>query len=166
MLKRWKVELSLNSLDDLLKDIKYQKKDLLQKQHEIVDKLTIEGERIAKEKMSSMGISTDGELYHSVKREKESDIPRGRVYTDLDYAKFVEYGTGIVGQANPHVDPPVSGWTYDINEHGESGWVYFDKRLGDFRRTKGIEQRPFMYETSKELKRIATNVAKEVMEND
>lgn len=39
---------------------------------------------------------------------------------------YKEYGTGIVGSQNPHVAEALqqAGWKYDVNNHGEKGWIY------------------------------------------
>lgn len=71
-----------------------------------------------------------------------------------DYAIYVEYGTGIVGSWNPHPKP----WEYDINGHSYKGWYYpttesdpnpykhvYNGQLYGF--TRGMESRPFMYDT-------------------
>lgn len=77
-----------------------------------------------------------------------------------DYAMYVEFGTGIVGsRGKPHPKLSEQGWKYDVNQHGEAGWVYpsserdpnrnkwQDKNGNWFAWTKGQEARPFMYET-------------------
>lgn len=58
----------------------------------------------------------------------------GYVAATERYASFVEYGTGLVGQANPHGPLPVAGVPYT------GSWVY------DFRRQNwiGEKARPFM----------------------
>ena len=40
--------------------------------------------------------------------------------------EYKEYGTGIVGSQNPHVAEALqqAGWKYDVNNHGEKGWIY------------------------------------------
>lgn len=75
------------------------------------------------------------------------------------YAMFVEYGTGVVGAANPHPHPKVS-WIYSSgqNSNGHEGWFYptvpsdpnpykhtYNGQLYGF--TKGQASRPFMYES-------------------
>lgn len=77
----------------------------------------------------------------------------GKIYIpDVDYAKFVEFGTGIVGkQAKKHPFAKdykydgYDGWEYDINEHGFAGWTYYDEELDDFRVTQGQKATAFMY---------------------
>ena len=53
-------------------------------------------------------------------------------------AQFKEFGTGIVGSQNPHIAEALqqAGWKYDVNNHGEKGWVY-PVENGEYRWTKG-----------------------------
>lgn len=37
---------------------------------------------------------------------------------------YLEFGTGIVGQRNPHPEASKYGWLYDINNHGDKGWTF------------------------------------------
>lgn len=52
------------------------------------------------------------------------------------YAQYVEYGTGVVGEASGSNSPLPSGWVYDLNDHGEDGWMYVDD-AGKLKHTKG-----------------------------
>lgn len=62
-----------------------------------------------------------------------------------DYAIYVEYGTGIVGEHFPHKQPKID-WTYDVNGHDIKGWYYKDDN-GIWHRTYGQKSRPFIYDT-------------------
>ena len=66
--------------------------------------------------------------------------------------KFREYGTGIVGSNNPHANEELTraGWVYDVNNHGEEGWVYKDE-AGNYWRTKGQPAQKKFYEASKRM---------------
>lgn len=87
-----------------------------------------------------------------------------------DYAIFVEYGTGVVGESNPHPQPSRNGWVYDINEHGDSGWWYPSResdpnptrtmtKSGDWIAwTSGMPSRPFMYDTWRWTTSSATQI--------
>lgn len=74
---------------------------------------------------------------------------------------YVEYGVGIVGSQNKHPKVP-NGWIYDINNHGNSGWIYpvvtqmdyiykdkkFVSKDGNILAwTKGRKPKPFVYQT-------------------
>ncbi len=65
---------------------------------------------------------------------------------------YKEFGTGIVGSRNPHVSELLAqlGWKYDINEHGEKGWVY-PKGDGTYGWTKGISAQKKFYNAMKNM---------------
>ena len=76
----------------------------------------------------------------------------------VEYAVYLEYGTGIVGSENQHPQFERAGWEYDVNNHGEKGWWYPTnendpnphKKTANgilYGHTKGHPSRPFMYET-------------------
>lgn len=87
-----------------------------------------------------------------------------------DYAMFVEFGTGVVGEENKHPMPSRRDWKYDTKEHGESGWWYpskesdpnptrYQAKDGKFWAwTKGMPSRPFMYETWRYMAYRATHI--------
>ena len=121
------------------------------------------GVETAKMKVRQYNAVYTGELLNSINYEQGAVIQSGAtwiVYTGCDWAKFVEFGTGIVGKQNPHPDTGIIGWKYDVNDHGEAGWFYYLD--GKWHWTKGMPSRPFMYETSIELAEKIAKVAKEV----
>jgi hypothetical protein len=96
-----------------------------------------------------------GNYIGSVKvKYPEANNGVGEVSTDDMVIIFNEYGTGIVGKGNPH--PAIDGWEYDINNHGEAGWVY-PKKDGTYGRTRGIRSKKMFYETSEDMKKEAVN---------
>lgn len=74
------------------------------------------------------------------------DGEAGYVKTDVDYAIYVEYGTGPIGSAAPH---PLGG-TYRT-----TGWKYYNERVDRVLFTFGMESRPFMYNTLRSLEEEA-----------
>ena len=103
-----------------------------------------------------------GDLEASI--QKDVDVNgtsvEGKVFTELDYAGYVEMGTGPVGAASPH--PSATENEYSTSEYiftrtlknGKTvrfvtdGWVYpID---GGYRFTRGQPARPFMYPAMKE----------------
>ena len=65
---------------------------------------------------------------------------QGRVYTNLEYAAYVEFGTGITG--NGTYPYKVEGLSL---EYRDKGWAYFDEDKGEWIYTKGQEAQPYMY---------------------
>lgn len=84
-------------------------------------------ERSAKQKAPK----GNGELGRSITSEveAESDLITGIVYTPLEYAPYVEYGTGLFAEAgNGRKDVP---------------WHYQDDK-GEWHSTSGMHPRPFL----------------------
>lgn len=88
---------------------------------------------------------------------------------DGEYAMFVEYGTGIVGEHSPHPKPDRHNWIYDINSHGDEGWWYpstssdpnptkYQSENGWWAWTAGMSSRPFMYTTWLWASRSVNNI--------
>lgn len=100
-----------------------------------------------------------GTLSDSIVGEMLSER-EGVVRTDVEYALFVEYGTGIVGEIQHHPEP--NGYKYDVHGHGLEGWVYYGTD-GKFHRTAGMASRPFMYNTLRNLEEEAKAIGGKVI---
>ena len=74
----------------------------------------------------------------------------GKVFTSDPVLAYQERGTGIVGSNNPHPDPQLS-WQFDINEHGEAGWLY-PKGDGTYGRTSGLTSKHMFYDAANDMK--------------
>ena len=85
-----------------------------------------------------------------------------RVYTDLAYAKFVEFGTGVTAKRNPHPKSSEFGWAYDKNEHGDDGWVYKGSD-GNYYWTTGEEAHQFMYMAWIDLNQHYMDITRQVL---
>lgn len=83
-----------------------------------------------------------GELRNSISYEmnKEAGTVSGVVFTNLEYAPYVEFGTGPKGSANH------SGISPELNpRYSVTGWSYFDEKTGEWIHTTGQKAQPFMY---------------------
>lgn len=166
MSKTISVSLSEKSFRDASKEILKYKKEIIVKCQMFAERLAERGAEIAQMKIQSHNAVYTGELWASIQKTPGMVLQYGStyiVYTDCPWAKYVEFGTGITGSHNPHQNASVSGWKYDVNEHGESGWFYY--RDGEWHWTKGMPSRPFMYETDLELILEISKIAKEVFGN-
>lgn len=83
---------------------------------------------------------------------------------------FVEFGTGVVGQAGGYPSTEYlneAGWDYASGpkvhrtEHGKIGWTYFNEARGHFMFTEGIAPGAFMYNTVQYIKGNYLQWAKE-----
>lgn len=72
----------------------------------------------------------DGALRNSITSRIEG--LSGIVYTPLEYAPYVEYGTGLFSE-HP------SGGRTDVP------WIYKDEKTGEFHATSGRKPEPYMY---------------------
>lgn len=155
--------MSNKSIQNAVKEVENYAYSLTDKCNEFAKKLAQIGVQTAKMKVAQYDAVYTGELLSSINYEQGAVIKKGAtwiVYTGCPWAKFVEFGTGIVGKMKPHKNKGIVGWEYDVNEHGEAGWWYY--RDGKRHWTKGLPSRPFMYETSIELAEKIAEVAKEV----
>lgn len=64
----------------------------------------------------------------------------GRVFTNCEYAAYVEFGTGVKGDGT---------YPYEVEglslEYKNKGWAYLDEDTGEWIYTKGQKAQPYMY---------------------
>jgi len=154
------LDLSTRDINRAIRDLKRYKRELNKKVSLLIKTLTDYGVDVAKAQIRELGAWYTGELESSITGYFSPTVGAGVIKAGSPYAVFVEFGTGIVGQTSPHPDP--KDWQYDINKHGEDGWIYFNERDGRWHWTKGVESRPFMYNTARELEMECMRIAKEV----
>lgn len=152
-----------HSIQNAIREIRDFKKQLTDCCSELARKLTEEGVVVAKMNVMHMNAVYTGHLEESIKGVYFPQEHLGVVFTDVPYALFVEYGTGIVGENSQHPEAGEIEWEYDVHNHGESGWWYFTDTDGNkrFRWTKGQPSRPYMYETLRWLEQNAAGIAAE-----
>lgn len=162
VLKSIEMELTPKSISNAIREVKEFRDELQRKCLELVEALMMEGVEIAKMQVASMDAVYTGELEQSIQGVFLPSERCGFVMTDVPYSVYVEYGTGIVGEGSPH--PEAAGnWNYDVNGHGEKGWVYVNDNDGKFHWTKGYVSRPFMYNTLRWLEEEAPDKASEIL---
>lgn len=164
MKKVIKVKLEPNSIANAITELQMYKEDLERRVTLLVKALTERGADIARAKIVEMKAYATGELLNSVGSYYFAfgGDPVGFIRVNAEYGMFVEFGTGIVGaNAKPHPALEAFGWEYDVNQHGEVGWLY-PADDGTYRRTRGQASRPFMYETAQELRDEFPAIVKEV----
>lgn len=152
------IKASLSNIDMAIAQVQKYKNDLGTKMDKLISMLVDEGVKIARTQL--VGINFTGELDASITGYYSPSTGVGVIKTDKWYAVYVEFGTGIVGKRSPH--PDSDNWRYDINNHGDEGWIYFNERTGRWQWTKGFKSRPFMFNTARELEAKVVELAKEV----
>ena len=129
----------LNSLEGLADPEKYEA--ALMKSCALV-------EREAKQKAPK----DTGALRRSIesKIERDSNEIRGVVFTPLEYAPYVEYGTGLFAEVAGRADTP---------------WSYQDDK-GEWHTTNGQKPQPFMRPALDENREQILRILKEGLKND
>ena len=150
------ITFSLNkaSIDNAIREVEQYKKDLIAACNELVERLTREGETVAKMSVLSYPAVDTGELLGSITGVYDPSRHVGIIKADTYYAIYVEYGTGVRGGNNPH---PAGDGSYR-----NSGWYYYNAREGKVKWTLGMPSRPFMYSTMRELENRFDSIATEV----
>lgn len=146
-----KMRLTSRSIEEAIREVKQYKQQLDERVKALIRALVDKGVEIAKVQVRELGAVYTGQLEASITGFFDEETGIGIIRTDCPYAVYVEFGTGVVGQRNPHPEP-IEGWEYDINKHGDAGWWYFNERDQKWHWTKGMESRPFMYNTLQILK--------------
>lgn len=157
---KFKINLNPREIDRLIKDIKQYKRELTEKVNLLIGELTDYGVEVAKAQVRELGAWYTGELESSIEGYFSPSVGVGIIKAGAPYAVYVEFGTGVVGKSQPHPSP--DDWRYDINEHGESGWWYFNDNTGRMQWTKGMPSRPFMFNTARKLEEDCKEIAREV----
>ena len=80
----------------------------------------------------------------------------GRVYTNTEYAAYVEFGTGVKG--NGTYPYQVEGLSL---EYKNKGWAYFDEDKGEWIYTKGQKAQPYMYPALKQNEKTIKQILKQ-----
>ena len=159
-----------NSIRNAIEKLKRYKKKVETNTRLLVQRLTDEGANIARIKIVNMGAYATGELLSGVDGYFSPSLNAGFVRVTSDHVAFVEFGTGVVGRANPHKNGEYlskAAWSYAsgakifTTKNGKIGWIY-PTDDGGFRFTEGMPSRPFMYETAVELQSKFKQTAKEV----
>ena len=96
-------------------------------------------ERTAKEKAPK----DTGELRRSITSKVEGNV--GYVYTPLEYAPYIEYGTGLFAEEGGRTDVP---------------WYYQDDK-GEWHKTSGMKPRPYMRPALDENREKIVEIIKE-----
>ena len=169
-MKNIAVKLDPQGVADAIKEIRQYQKDVENKVRLLIQRLTDLGAEIARIKIVSMGAYYSGELLSGVDGYYSPTLNVGFVRVTSDHVAFVEFGTGVVGQNNPHKNGEylsIAAWQYAVGpkifttKDGRVGWIY-PTDDGGFRFTEGMKSRPFMYETALELQKNFPNIVKAV----
>ena len=95
------------------------------------------------------------ESIHMQVKATEKEI-QGRVYTNVEYAPYVEFGTGVTGNGTYPYE--VEGLTL---EYKDKGWAYYDEDKDEWIYTKGQVAQPYMYPALKNNEKTIKAILKQ-----
>lgn len=144
------IRLSVPSLNEYIRQLELKKEQILKITENIATRVA---EEAGKDTYKSVEIIP-------AQMQGSTAIAYARSTDEID--TYREFGTGIVGSQNPHVDEALTkaGWQYDVNEHGEKGWIY-PKKDGTFGWTKGQPAQKKFYFASKRAREKFLDIARE-----
>ena len=172
MKRTYKADLSKSGIDNLIKQLKDYKDNILpNKIRQISERLANEGVLVAEVQIQKYNAVFTSELINSITSKPGMQTKTRSVFyvvADSEHAVFVEFGTGKMGAEAPYPYPMPPGfdWEYNVGQTifevspGQYGWFY--QRDGQTYFTQGMPARPFMYETSLELHAKVVAIAKDV----
>ena len=169
-MKTIEVSLDPKVITKAIKELNKYKRQVERKTQSLVKRLTDLGADVARVKIVEMGAYYSGELLSGVSGYFSPLLNAGFVQVTSDHVAFVEFGTGVVGQSNPHLNGEYlskAAWQYATGpkifttKDGRVGWLY-PTDDGGFRFTEGMASRPFMYETALQLQREFPDLVKKV----
>lgn len=156
------MKLTKHSIDKATKQLKQYRNDLERKQERLMSLLASRGYEIMVNKLNEMDMPfSKNELISGTMFSYSTK--HASIYVISDHAIYVEFGTGIVGAQSPNKNNSI-GYAYDINNHGDKGWYYYDE--DGIHWTKGMPSRPFVHETYVDLRNELSEIVKEVFNGD
>lgn len=168
VLKTINVDLSTQSINHAIRELKRFREQLRETCWELVKALTMDGAEIAKMQVIAMDAVDTGELEKSIGGMFFPSERCGFVIAEAPYAIYVEYGTGPRGEEEPH--PEAQGvYDYNVNQakhlerYGKDAWIYKSDKDGKFHWSQGYVSRPFMYNTLRWLEEAAPERMSEML---
>lgn len=145
---KFTTRLSLKDIEEYQKFLKQYKEQLPKVAENIVTRV------------SKVGLEGNYKSTEVIPTKNEGNVITGGIRTTDIKDTYREFGTGIVGSQNPHVSEILAeiGWKYDVNEHGEKGWVY-PKEDGTYGWTKGIPAQKKFYNAMKNMEESFKTIA-------
>ena len=161
-----KAELSVSSLDNLLKELREYREKVESLDSKLPQELASNAESYISQNLADV-MDRDGNVDVSTGTDKIGNT--ARAYMDGSQAAYIEFGTGVKGKQSPHELAAEVGWEYDSGERifttkdGRRGWVYKDPISGLYYFTEGIPAMMPVLNAAREIKNEVAETARELM---
>lgn len=141
-------DLSPGGVQKAIDEVNYIRDRLAPAMARLIDTLAEKGVKIARSEIIHFDNPAydTGQLSESIQMKPCEDHV-GKVFTNCEYAMYVEFGTGIGFDGNNAIGVGRVG----TPDHLANGWVYFNDRTGQWTFTRGMAARPFMQNTFEDL---------------
>lgn len=162
----YKAELSVESLDALIENVRaYQRKAEAAPQR-LLDSLVTSGAAELEQNIHTIQ-DKDGNDLATVGSAAFGN--NAVLYMHGEQAAYLEYGTGEVGAASPHPQAAKAGWNYasgtkiQPTKDGRKMWRYRQKGTDKWKYTQGIPAGRVVLRTGISLRNAVANIAGEVL---
>lgn len=167
--KKIKMNLSVSSVENAIKQIEEYKRSLVLKTAQLLDELGKIGIRTIDQKMSSIQGDSDPNHYAFVKMNSYGSFTRATIILQGRDVLFIEFGSGVhyngAAGSSPHPKGQQMGYTigsYGKGQGANDSWVYFNEEHGRFETSQGTKAAMPMYNAEVEIRKAIKNVAKKV----
>lgn len=167
--KKIKMNLSVSSVENAIKQIEEYKRSLVLKTSQLLDELGKIGIRTIDQKMSSIQGDSDPNHYAFVKMNSYGSFTRATIILQGRDVLFIEFGSGVhyngATGSSPHPKGQQMGYTigsYGKGQGANDSWVYFNEEHGRFETSQGTKAAMPMYNAEVEIRKAIKSVAKKV----
>lgn len=139
------IENAINTLTEIRKTIKMINDDFIYESLEfIMDRAKKYHNARTYNFENTANINNDWHIKRVLNRKNEIGY---ELRNDNDLVAYVEFGTGIVGEIDPHKVADKVNYEYDMNNHQLNGWTFTNKEFNlHFIDFIGYEGQSFLYD--------------------
>lgn len=167
--KTIKMNLSVGSVESVIKQIEEYKQSLVFKTEQLLKELGKIGIQTIDAKMSNIVGDSDPSHYAFVRISSYGNYSKATIILQGHDIGFIEFGAGIhyngAAGSSPHPKGQQMGYTigsYGMGKGANDYWKYYDEDQGRFKTSQGTKAAMPMYNAEVEIMRQVKQVAKKV----
>lgn len=167
--KTIKMNLSVSSVENAIKQIEEYKQSLIIKTRQIIEELGKIGIQTIDQRMANVQGDSNPNHYAFVKVNSFGAFSRATIILQGQDIAFIEFGSGIhyngAAGSSPHQKGQQMGYTigsYGKGQGKNDSWVYFNEEHGRYETSYGTKAAMPMYNAEVEIMKGVKSVAKKV----